>query len=295
MNIYVYGNCQSTALRKLITEAQPGWTVANTDISAVPVFTDAIVAAHLARAAAADIVIAQPIGAFRDRADLSIDHLRASLPPHVTLMTFPSMFFNGLQSAYDYMVGHFSGHRSDYHNAHSIDMFLTGYNWHDIAAVQLSPEFYNRDLVFSWIDAALADLKRREIDHQTTIRFSPFLEERCWTEVTVNTVNHPRRPALAYMVREIFPDPGSARHGPRRRGGVYPHPGVSASAHCAAPPRSARPRRCWYSPTACVRGPNMCSARCGFAHIMAEPPSVPGMRSPASPPSSRRSARRPFP
>jgi hypothetical protein len=204
MNIYLYGNCQSTALRKLITEAQPGWTVANTDISAVPVFTDTIVAAHLARAAAADIVIAQPIGAFRDRADLSIDHLRASLPPHVTLMTFPSMFFNGLQAAYDYMVGHFPGHRSDYHNAHSIDMFLNGYNWHDIAAVQLSPEFYNRDFVFSWIDAALADLKRREIDHQTTIRFSPFLEERCWTEVTMNTVNHPRRPALAYMVREIF-------------------------------------------------------------------------------------------
>ena len=204
MNIYLYGNCQSTALRKLIVEAQPDWDVANTDISAVPVFTDAIVAAHLARAAAADIVITQPIGSFRDRDELSTDYLRAALPPHVTLITFPSMFFNGLQAAYDYMVGHVPGHRSDYHNAHTIDMFLNGYHWHDIAAVQLSPEFYTRDFVFSWIEASLGELKRRELERQTTVRFSPFLEERCWTEVTMNTINHPKRPALAYVLREIF-------------------------------------------------------------------------------------------
>ena len=204
MNIYLYGTCQSTALRKLLVEAQPGWDVANTDISAVPRFTDAIAAAHLARAAAADIVIAQPIGTFRGRADLSTDHLRASLPPHIAVVIFPSMFFNGLHAAYDYMTGHFPGYRSDYHNAHTIDMFLNGYHWQDIAAVQLSPEFYTRAFVASRIETALGELQRREVEFQTTVRFSPFLEERCRTEVTMNTVNHPKRPALATMLREIF-------------------------------------------------------------------------------------------
>ena len=42
------------------------------------------------------------------------------------------------------------------------------------------------------------------MERQTTVRFSPFLEERCRTEVTMNTINHLRRPALAYMLREIF-------------------------------------------------------------------------------------------
>ncbi len=204
MNIYLYGNCQTTALRMMIAQAQPNWKVSNLDLSTVPVFDDAIVGAHFRRATAADIVVAQPVGTLHGRADLSSYALRASLPPHVTMLTFPSMFFNGLQGCFDYASGHVPIYRSAYHNAHTIEMFLSSYHWQDITTIQSAPEFYTREFVFGRIETALAELRRREHKHQTTIRLSPFLEERCRSELTMNTVNHPKRPALVAVLRDIF-------------------------------------------------------------------------------------------
>ena len=205
MNIYLFGNCQATALAKMITEDHPDWTVDACDVSSLdehPTPEDGD--RHLARVGAADIVISQPVHAWQGVPGLSLAATRGTIRAASQLITFPSIVFEGTHGAFSYMAGRLQGHRMPYHNTHTIDMFTRGYRREDMVLLQNAPAFYTRDFVLSGVAASLAELRGRERHHETTIGVADLIEEACGRSVLMHTMNHPKRPLLARTLNRVY-------------------------------------------------------------------------------------------
>lgn len=217
MRLYFYGNCQMTVLGQMLLEQHPEYMVTSCDISSLsPVVTAEEVERHLDNLRAADVVVSQPVSEYRGKVELSIQALRDTLPARVTLLTMPSIVFEGQHGAFTYAGGRLSGYHMPYHNSHTIEMALRGYDWNDICTLQNAAEFYTATFVRSGIDASLATLSYRETSQTTDIRVSPLLDEYCRSMVVMHTINHPSRIIMARVLDAIsaaLSIPGNAKEG----------------------------------------------------------------------------------
>ena len=204
MNIYLYGNCQTTALQQMMREDYPDWTIDSFDVSLPPILDDAVIDAHLARARQADLIIAQPVSAYKGHARLTTDLLRTVMRDGASMITLPSIVFEGTHGAFTYLPDRLGGFRMDYHNSHTVEMVLRGYHWDDVCLLQGSPGFYSKEFVESGIDASLTELRHREEVHRTTIHVSPLIAEHCHDLVLMNSMNHPNRFLLSLVLNQIY-------------------------------------------------------------------------------------------
>ena len=204
MRIHLFGNCQATVLRKLILEDHPDWTVSALELGTARDFEDETVRLHLERAGKADIVITQPVKAWKGIEALSTEALQASLRPDATLVTIPSIVFEGTHAAFTYLGHRFAGFAMPYHNSHTIDMFVRQYRRADIELLQSSPEFYTRDFVHEGVAASLAELRFKEASNRTTFSVADLIEDACYSSVVMNTINHPKRPLFARVLNTIY-------------------------------------------------------------------------------------------
>ena len=204
MNIYLYGNCQTTALMNMIREDHPDWTAASFDVSQWPNASDQVINAHLERARQADLVIAQPVGAYQGRPGLSTDALRTVMRDGAAMITMPSIVFEGTHGAFTYLPDRLGGFRMDYHNSHTIEMFIRGYHWDDVCLLQGSPGFYSKAFVDGGIEASLTELRHREEMNQTTVKVAPLIDAYCRSMVVMNTMNHPNRFLLSHVLNQIY-------------------------------------------------------------------------------------------
>ena len=191
MNIYFYGNCQMTALGQMLLEQYPKWTVSSSTCPRSPPSAKTTLPATSPQPRQADVVVAQPIGEFRNEPQLSTETLRAALPGTTQFITLPSIVFEGTHAAFTYLPDRLDGYYMHYHNSHTVDMMLRGYSWKDIGILQASPDFYSRAFVENGIEASLAALRAREALHATTIRVSPIIGELCHSMIVMNAINTP--------------------------------------------------------------------------------------------------------
>ena len=205
MHLYFYGNCQMPVLGEMLLEQHPCHTVTSCNISEFSAtITREEVGQHLRNVEAADVVISQPISEFRGEPELSLQTLRDAMPSRSTLVTMPSIVFEGTHGAYTYLTGRFDGFHMPYHNSHTVEMALRGYDWQDIALLQASPDFYTAAFVEAGMEASLGTLRGREAVHDTTIKVSPLLEELSRSSVVMHTINHPGRPLMVCVLNQLY-------------------------------------------------------------------------------------------
>lgn len=204
MKVYLYGNCQMPALHAMMLEDYPDWSIDSWEVTICPVVGEAHLQQHFGHVRTADVVISQPLTDYKGNTALSLASLRDALPDRTQLVTMPSIVFEGTHGAFVYMGGRFPAFHMNYHNAHTIDMFVRGYHWDDICLLQASPAFYTEAFVLTGIEASLAELRSREERHQTTVRVAGLIDEHCRSAVLMNTINHPNRFLLARTLNAIY-------------------------------------------------------------------------------------------
>ena len=205
MRIYLYGNCQMTALGWMILEQHPDWHVDSFDVSTLTEDRqDEQLARHFQAVRGADVVVAHPIGDYRGEVALSLETLRDELTAPAKLMTFPSIVFEGTHGAFTYIGERLQGYHMPYHNSHVLEMSLRGYHWDDVCTLLRAPDYYTSDFVSAGIEASLAQLRSRERINRTTIQVSPILDEACRSTVMMNTINHPKRVVLTRVLNEVY-------------------------------------------------------------------------------------------
>ena len=110
MKLHIFGNCQSTALKAMMLEDHPDWSITTTDVSSDAVLAPEAVARHLADVEQADVIVSQPVKAWKGVHDLSLAAVEAHRRPGSQLVTFPSIFFEGTHGAFTYLQHRLGGY-----------------------------------------------------------------------------------------------------------------------------------------------------------------------------------------
>ena len=201
MLIYMHGNCQARAIAQMVAPEFPEW-----DVHYYEVFNQKILdecESYKDLVSTADLVISQPIRpGYRDRHDLSLEWVRSHTKPGAPVVVFPSMYFGGQ------LVGWTSlgipGFEMEYHDILLIRLVSDGLSTDCIEELLLSESLYSGAFLEQEVALAVAEISRREQADAVDVPFSPFLEQFGLDMPLFHVVNHPCRPALAYMANEIL-------------------------------------------------------------------------------------------
>lgn len=208
MLVYVHGNCQALAIARMLAPAFPQWRIEFYEVFQ-PKIIDEIERYH-SLVASADIIIAQPIHAgYRGRDDLSIDWIRSHAKPGTPVVTFPSMYFGGQLVGWTSLA--IPGYGMPYVDPVLIKMVLAGLSVEQITDAMLSPHLYDGTFIDQEIEASIAEIGRRENADGVDAPLSPFLQEYGRSAQLFHVINHPCRPALAYVANEILTHLGYAK------------------------------------------------------------------------------------
>ncbi len=213
MRVYLHGNCQSVAMKHMLKEIYPDW-----EIMSCEVHTDEAVN-HLEEYRAfresADVIIMQPVRmGYRDRNDLSSDFIRETAKATAKILTYPSAFFRGHHPSIYYLRSKTVDIQSlsmPYHDIVLVKLFLLGIDPATIVATMVSDELLSPQFIASEFDTSLIELRRREEEEQLDIRLTPLIEKSGWTWQLFNSINHPSRIAMSYLVNQILGRLGMAQ------------------------------------------------------------------------------------
>jgi hypothetical protein len=201
MRVYVHGNCQAPAIASLIGDQFPDWEVASYEV-----FTQTIVdEIELYRdvVSRADIIISQPIhDGYRNREDLSLSWVRSAAKRGAAVVVFPSMFFDGQLVGWRSVA--IPGYGMPYQDMLVLHCAALGMGTNRIAAIVLDEELYPASFISKEINLSIAEMRRREAGDEIDILISPFLERYGEFAPLFHVINHPGRPALAYVANAIL-------------------------------------------------------------------------------------------
>ncbi len=201
MRVYVHGNCQAPAIASMISSQYPDWEVASFEVFNRHIINEIDRYHHLVKAA--DIIISQPIqDRYRDRDDLSLNWIRATANPAAALVVYPSMYFDG-QLVGLRSVG-IPGYGMDYHDALLFHFAAVGLEMSKINDIFNDSHLYSDNFIEQEIMLSIKELKRREIADRVDVPLSPFVEEYAPQTQLFHVINHPCRPALAYIASHIL-------------------------------------------------------------------------------------------
>ena len=201
MRVYVHGNCQAPAIASLIGDQFPDWEIASYEV-----FTDKItdeIETYRDWVTNADIIISQPVhDGYRDRDDLSLKWVRASAKPGAMIVVIPSLFFDGQLVGWKSVS--FPGYGMPYQDMLVLHCAALGLGANRISAIVLDEELYPELFISEEIRLSIAEMRRREASDEIDVRISPFLERYGDVRPLFHVINHPCRPALAYMANAIL-------------------------------------------------------------------------------------------
>jgi Polysaccharide biosynthesis enzyme WcbI len=200
MHVYVHGNCQGPALAGLLSERFPEWQITSYEVFGQKIIDEVDRFHSLVKNA--DIVISQPVhDGYRGRQDLSLNWIRAAANPSAALIVIPSMFFDGQ------LIGCRSikvpAYGMDYHDALLLHLFAAEIEQARLHEILLSEDLYSWDFIQREMDLSLSEMRRREAADGVDVPLSPFVEKYYLTMQLFHVINHPCRPALAYVANEI--------------------------------------------------------------------------------------------
>ena len=201
MRVYVHGNCQGPAIAALLKEQRPEWDVASYEVFNTKIISE--IARYYHYVETADIIISQPIhDGYRNRADLSLNWLRASAKPNAQFVIFPSMFFDGQ------LVGcrsiKFPAYGMPYHDSLLVHLAVMGVGLQEITRILLDEDLYSDEFLRGEIARSIEEARRREHVDQIDVPMAPFLEEFGSSIQIFHVINHPCRPALANVANQIL-------------------------------------------------------------------------------------------
>lgn len=201
MRVYVHGNCQGPAIATLIKGRMPGWDVASYEVFNTKIIGQ--IGRYYHYVETADIIISQPVhDGYRQRDDLSLNWLRSTARPNAQFVIFPSMFFDGQ------LVGCRSiaipAYGMPYHDTLLAHLVVAGVTVPDIINVLLDTHLYTDEFIEREIDLSVSEMRRREGQDGIDVPISPFLEEYGRSTQIFHVINHPCRPALAYVANQIL-------------------------------------------------------------------------------------------
>jgi hypothetical protein len=185
----------------MISAEFPDW-----DVSSYEVFNKTIIEQidqYRNVVSMADIIISQPIhDGYRSREDLSLNWIRSTAKPHAALVVFPSMHFEGQ------LVGWRSvsipGYGMPYHDMLLFHLAAMGLSTTRIAAILLDNDLYSDPFIAQEIALSVSVAQRREAVDLIDVPISPFLEEYGQRTQLFHIINHPCRPALAFVANAVL-------------------------------------------------------------------------------------------
>jgi hypothetical protein len=215
------------------------------EISSYEVFNETIIAEidrYHELVKTSDIIISQSIhDGYRNREDLSLNWVRSEAKPGAEFVVFPSMHFEGQ------LVGWRSvavmGYGMPYHDMLLFHLATIGLSPERATSLLLDEDLYSEAFISQEITLAVAEMRRREAADQIDVRLSPFLDEYGRQTQLFHIINHPGRPALAYMANAVLRHLGYAANVPNsgRRYLLYPHVPLSPSVARFLRRQNARP------------------------------------------------------
>jgi Polysaccharide biosynthesis enzyme WcbI len=201
MLVYVHGNCQARAIAEMLAPVFPQWDVAYYEVFQQNVIDE--IERYHTLVADADVIIAQPIHrGYRDRDDLSLEWVRSAAKPGTPVVTFPSMYFGGQLVGWTILP--IPDYEMRYHDTMLVKLALSRLTIPEITKELLSPTLYSEAFIATEIELSIAELRRREREDAVDVLLSPFLERFGMQVPLFHVVNHPCRPALAYVASGIL-------------------------------------------------------------------------------------------
>lgn len=201
MRIYVHGNCQAPAIAHLIRQQFVGWDIASYEVFSAKILNE--INRYHYYVETADIIICQPVqDGYRDRVDLSSNWVRASAKPSVQLIAVPAMFFDGQ------LVGcrttKVPSYGMPYHDALFVHLVTAGVELPEIVKILLAEDLYSAKFIENEIALSLDEMRRRERAAGIEVTISPFLADYGTVTQIFHVINHPCRPALAYITNQVL-------------------------------------------------------------------------------------------
>ena len=201
MRVYVHGNCQAPAIASLIAGQFPDWRIASYEVFTQTIIDEINV--YRENVANADIIISQPVhDGYRDREDLSLSWIRSAAKPGAAVVVFPSMFFDGQLIGWRSVA--IPGYGMPYQDMLVLHCAALGMAANRITAIVLDRELYSEAFISDEIKLSIAEMRRRETGDGIDISFSPFLERHGEVAPLFHVINHPCRPALAYVANQTL-------------------------------------------------------------------------------------------
>jgi hypothetical protein len=201
MRVYIHGNCQGPAIANMVRGQFPDWNVFSYEVFAANILKEIEHYHELVKTA--DIIVSQPVhGPYRGRSDLSIEWIRAAAKPSAKLVVYPVMYFMGQLVSFQSV--NLSGYGMEYHDMLLFHFVATGLRDDRISALLMNEDLYPAGFVQNEIALSINELRRREEADAIDVSLCPFLEEYGHTGPLFHVINHPCRPALAYMTKKIL-------------------------------------------------------------------------------------------
>lgn len=211
MRVYVHGNCQAPAIAKLIQQQCTDW-----DIAAYEVFSEKIlqeIDRYHHYVETADVIIAQPVhDGYRDRDDLSLNWVRGAARRARQIVIFPSMFFDGQLVAC--RSTKIPAYGMPYQDALFIHLVAANRSLEEITKLLSADDLYPESFIDHEIARSIAEMERRERVDGIDLPISPFLATYGRSTQIFHVINHPYRPALAYVANEALRYLGYPAHIP---------------------------------------------------------------------------------
>lgn len=122
-------------------------------------------------------------------------------------------------------IGSRHGVRHAVHDMLLFHLATIGLHPERVVALLLDEDLYSEAFILQEIALAVGEMQRREATDQIDVPLSPFLEEYGRQAQLFHIINHPCRPALAYMTNAVLRHLGYPANVPDsgRRYLLYPH------------------------------------------------------------------------
>jgi Polysaccharide biosynthesis enzyme WcbI len=223
MRVYVHANCQGPPIAEMIRTCFPRWQVISYEVFAERIISD--IGRYRYLVSSADIIISQPIhDRYRDRDDLSLSWIRATAKPGCAILVFPSIHFEGQLVGWRTLP--FPGYGMPYHDTLLVLLAAMEVSARKIVDVMSSPDAFSREFIINEIDLSTREMERRESADAIDVAVSPFFRQYGYVAPLFHIINHPSRPVLAYMAKEILAALGYSAKIPVGGGPCIPLPHV---------------------------------------------------------------------
>ncbi len=202
----IYGNCQTAALRALLSRYQP-FDERFDIIELLPVqrLSSGDVPQLEAAVATTDVFLYQPVSDnYKGVPQLSTQSLLAHLPSHSQAISLPVAYFTGYHPEITYLRDQTGVVETPfaYHDLNLLNLYAEGKPLRAALALINSDTFYTESHVTNNLELTLKKLEIRE--QHLSIRLCDFIRENFQRTQLFHSFNHPSHAVLRFITESIL-------------------------------------------------------------------------------------------